>query len=175
MKLFSALTILALTSLVGCSSTPKINVMQASGGGEVVTIPNRGISVALPTGWYTSASRPADTLFVAGAENGALRFALVNPSGTPKNLNVASTSFQNGVKGALAENGFTKVTHAELIRISGQTAFLCAATSSRKSETVMQVHMIHRGRALMLVFYSTKKPVTQVASVRSIFNSFQAR
>lgn len=172
MKLFHLLTLLALVSLVSCATAPKINRMPVSGG-EVVTIANRGISVALPTGWRLTTSQPADTLFLADADGGALRFALVSPSGKPKDINVASASFQNGVKGALAENGFTKVTRAELINVSGVNAYLCAA--STKSESVMQVHLIHRGKALLLVFYSKKTPVTQVASIKAILNSFQVR
>jgi hypothetical protein len=173
-KAAHVLLLAALLSLASCASTPKINVAQVSGG-AVVSIPNRGISVALPTGWQLAASQPADTLILAGAEGSALRFALVSPSGRPKNLNVESASFQKGVRDALAENGFTKLTRAELLNLSGVNAYFCAASASSKSESVMQVHLIHRGRPLLLVFYSTKKPVTQIASIKSILSSFQVR
>lgn len=172
MTLLRLLTLLALVSLVSCASSAKINRMPVSGG-EVVTIPSRGISVALPTGWRLTTSQPADTLFLADADGGALRFALVSPSGKAQDLNVAGTSFQKGVKGALAENGFTKITRSELVNVSGVNAFVCAA--SAKSESVMQVHLVHRRKPLLLVFYSKKSPVTQVASIKAIFNSFQVR
>lgn len=172
MKFLRLLTISAVAWLASCASAPKISRTHVAGG-EAVTVPGQGITLLLPTGWQILPKTPENTLFLAGAENGDLRMALISPPGHPKSISVSDPRFQQRVKAALQANEYTKITRSEVIKLAGTNAYVCAAAVGKTAESTMQAHLFHKHRGLLLVFFSARTPVTQVTSMQTIMKSLR--
>ncbi len=168
-----SLLLISTLWLASCASAPKVTRTPVAGG-ESVSIPGRGITLMLPTGWQVLPKAPKNTLFLAGADNGNLRFAFISPPGRPKGrISVADPRFQQRVKAALQASDYTRITRSEVMQLNGCKAYVCAASVGSTAESTLQAHLFHQGKGLLLAFFSTQHPITQVASVQAILKSLR--
>lgn len=173
-SLLSPLLLLLTLVLASCASRATVQRTPLQGA-MGITLPAQHLAFALPSGWRELKSPPNSTLFAADADQGRLRLVIAGPlgarDGISKHVLVADPAYELGIQHTLQQDGFAKIDRAELAPVAGINAFHCAASSRDKS--ILQVHVPQSQKLWLLTFYSTRQPVSKIASVQQIVRSFQ--